>query len=122
MSVQLELQGTDATEDTIFDLQDWINRERIQGVRAQQESVPPKPDEMGGELAAILSIVGAMAAPVLVEVVKSVFGWLKMRRPRLKIRVNVGGEIIEIEGENLSNEQQTQVIEKVSVLADQLRR
>jgi hypothetical protein len=73
---------------------------------------------MGGELAAIISIVGPIVSPVLVEVVKSVFSWLKMRRPTLKIRVKVGGEVIEIEGENLSNEQQ--VIERVSALADQL--
>ena len=57
---------------------------------------------------------------MLVEVVQSVFGWLKMRRPMLKIRVKVGEEVIEIEGENLSNEQQ--VIERVSALADQLGR
>jgi hypothetical protein len=120
VSVQLELEGTDATEDTIFDLQDWINRERIQGIRAQQESIPPKPGEMGAELAAIISIVGPIVSPVLVELVKSVFGWLKMRRPTLKIRVKVGEEVIEIEGENLSNEQQ--VIERVSALADQLGR
>jgi hypothetical protein len=120
VSVQLELAGTDATEDTIFDLQDWINRERIQGIRAQQESIPPKPGEMGAELAAVISIAGPILSPVLVEVVKSVFGWLKMRRPTLKIRVKVGEEVIEIEGENLSNEQQ--VIERVSALADQLGR
>jgi hypothetical protein len=120
LSVQLELEGTDATEDTILDLQDWVNGERIRGVRAERESIPPKPDEMGAGLAEIISIVGPIAAPVLVEVVKSVFGWLKMRRPRLKIRVNVGGEVIEIEGENLSDEQQ--VIERVSALADQLGR
>ena len=119
MSVQLELEGADATEDMIFDLQDWINRERIQGVRAQQESIPPKPGELGADLAAIISIVGPLA-PGLVEVVKSVFGWLKMRRPTLKIRVKVGEEVIEIEGENLSNEQQ--VIERVSALVDQLGR
>jgi hypothetical protein len=122
VSVQLELEGTDATEDMIFDLQDWINRERIQGIRAQQESLPPKPGEMGAELAAIISIAGPIVAPVLVEVVQSVFGWLKMRRPRLKIGLSVGGEVIEIEGENLSNEQQIQIIERVSALADQLER
>jgi hypothetical protein len=120
MSVQLKLEGTDATKDTIFDLQDWINRERIQGISAQQESIPPKPGEMGPELADIISIVGPIVTPVMVEVVKSVFGWLKMRRPTLKIRLKVGGEVIEIEGENLSNEQQ--VIEKLSALADQLGR
>jgi hypothetical protein len=120
VSVQLELEGTDATEDTIIDLQDWINRERIQGARAQQESIPPKPGEMGGELAEIISIVGPIAAPVLVEVVKSVFGWLNMRRPRLKIGLNVGGEVIEIDAENLSDEQQIRIIERVSTLTDQL--
>jgi hypothetical protein len=122
MSVQLELEGTNATEDTVFDLQDWINQERIRGIRAEREIIPPKPGEMGAELAAIISIVGTIAAPVLVEVVQSVFGWLKVRRPRLKIRVKVGGEVIKIEGENLSSDQQIKIIEKVSVLADQLRR
>jgi hypothetical protein len=120
--VQLELEGTGATEDTIFDLQDWINQERIRGIRVERESIPPKPGEMGAKLAATISIVGAMAAPVLVEVVQSVFGWLKVRRPRLKIRLNAGGEVIEIDAENLSNEQQIKIIEKVSAVADQLRR
>jgi hypothetical protein len=120
--VQLELEGTGATEDTIFDLQDWINQERIRGIRVERESIPPKPGEMGAKSAATRSIVGAMAAPVLVEVVQSVFGWLKVRRPRLKIRLNAGGEVIEIDAENLSNEQQIKIIEKVSAVADQLRR
>ena len=85
MSLQLELQGMAATKDTIFDLQDWINRGRIQGVRAQQESIPPKSAEMDPELAEIISIVRPIAAPVLVEVVKSVFGWLKMRRQNTRV-------------------------------------
>jgi hypothetical protein len=122
VNIQLELEGTDATEDTIFDLQDWINQERIRGIRAARESVPPKPGELGAELAPIISIVGPIVASVLVEVVQSVFGWLKMRRPTLKIGLKVGGEVIEIDAENLSNEQQIQIIEKVSVLADQLGR
>jgi hypothetical protein len=122
VNVQLKLEGTDATEDTIFDLQDWINRERLRGIRVERESIVPKPGEMGGELIATISIVGLVAAPVLVEVVKSVFGWLKTRRPTLKIRLKVGREVIEIEAENLSNEQQIKIIEKVSALADQRTR
>jgi membrane-associated two-gene conflict system component 1 (EACC1) len=122
VSVQLKLEGTDAIEDTIFDLQDWINRERMRGVRAERESIPPKPGEMAAELAAVISIAGPIVAPVLVEVVKSVFGWLKMRRPKAIIKMVVGTNIIEIDTENLSDEQQIQIIERVSVLADQLGR
>jgi hypothetical protein len=57
---------------------------------------------------------------VLFEVVQSVFGWLNMRRPKLKIGLKVGREVIEIDAENLSYEQQVQIIEKLSALVDQL--
>jgi hypothetical protein len=40
---------------------------------------------MDPELAEIISIVRPIAAPVLVEVVKSVFGWLKMRRQNTRV-------------------------------------
>ena len=33
MDLKLELQGSDATEETTIAVQDWIRREKIEGLR-----------------------------------------------------------------------------------------
>ncbi len=119
MDIELQLEGTDDVENSLFDLHDWINRERIRGLSVRRDTVPPKPGEMGPELVELLSVVGPIAAPVLVELVKSAFGWFRMRRPAMKIIVRIGPNSIEIDTNNLGNEQE--IIERVLAHSNELR-
>ena len=119
MKIGLRLEGQDDGEDSLIDLQDWINRERIHGIRVQRGSKPFAAGEMGAELSDTLAVIGPIVTPVLVELIKSAFGWLRTRNPKVKIKLKVGSNLAEVELTNVSNEQQ--IIKEISALGDALR-
>ncbi len=99
MNIELELQGTDATERTIFDLQDWVRREQISGLRLERKSGIPDKEHMGVDPLTVLSIVLGSAA--VVELVKTLHVWLRERRPRLQAKFRVDDREVTIDAENL---------------------
>jgi len=103
MEIELELDGKDATEHSILDIQDWIRRERIKGLQVRRKKDRPSEEEMGVELLPILSM--ELGSTVVVELVRSIHVWLKMRRPELKMKLKKGDIEVEIDGRNLSGEQ-----------------
>jgi hypothetical protein len=116
MNVELELQGPDAAQSTVRALQDWVRRERIEGLRIEPRRRPPVEGQMGVDPTTILSVVLGSAAAVEMarELAKSLHIWLETRRPRLKIRVRLNGSEVEIDGQNLPEQQV--VIDKVLAL------
>lgn len=105
MDLELHLHGRDATENTILGLQDWIRRERIEGLRVERKTGSPAEDQMGLDPGTILSIVLGSAA--VTELVRSLHVWIQARRPRVKIRFKVGDAEIELDTENLPDQQAT---------------
>ena len=120
MDVKLEIVGPEATGETIIDFEDWIKRERIRGLHLERESRRPGPGEMGAELTEIIALVGPIATPVLVQIVKSAFGWLKMRRSGVSIKLRIGRDTVEIEANDTS--QEDKIVDLVSALADRMEK
>ena len=118
MDVKLEMVGSDATGEAIADFEDWVQRERIRGLRIVREIRTPGPNEMGLELTEIIALVGPIATPVLLELVRTTFGWLKMRRSGLSIKLRIGLDTVEIEAGDIS--QEDQIIDLVSALANRM--
>jgi hypothetical protein len=102
MELQIELNGTDATEQNLLNLQDWIQNERIAGLQINRKFGSPKEGKMGLDPLTILTIF--MTSPVIVEIVKSIYGWIRMRRTiELEIKINWDGKEIEVNTENISD-------------------
>ncbi len=100
MEMEVELTGTDATEETTLSLQDWIRNEQIAGLRAELRTGRPKEGELGAGLSGALSIISSGSATA-VELTKSVYKWLKALKPKLRIRLVRGDMQLEIDAENL---------------------
>lgn len=103
MDLELELQGSDATEETTIAVQDWIRREQIEGLRVERKSAPAVEGQMGIDPLTALSVVLGSAA--VVELVKSLHVWIRTRRPQLKIKLKVGDSDLEINAQNLPDQQ-----------------
>lgn len=117
MDLEVKLEGHDATERTLYSLQDWIKQERISGLSARRKSIPPKADEMGADPVTILSVVLASAA--VVELVKSIHVWIKNTRPKVKVKIQLTeSKFIEIEAENLSADPQDLIDETLEKLKE----
>lgn len=114
MDLELELQGSDATEETTIAVQDWIRREQIEGLRVERKSAPAVEGQMGIDPLTALSVVLGSAA--VVELVKSLHVWIRARRPKLKIKLKVGDADLEIDAQNLQD--QRVLIEKALALAE----
>ena len=102
MDMEVELTGTDATEETTLSLQDWIRNERIAGLRAERKSGSPKEGELGLEPLTILSVV--LAAPAVIQLTKSIHVWLRTRKPSVVTTIRCGGTEIIVDAENIQDE------------------
>ena len=100
MDVELELEGSDANESSIMDIQDWIRHEQIAGLRFQRKSGPPKKGDMGVDPTMIIALSGP-----IIEGVKALFGWIKTRRRNVTIRLRIGDAEVFIDGNNLSEQE-----------------
>lgn len=98
------LEGRDATQPTIFSLQDWIKQENIPDLEELTvKTSPPKEEEMGVEPVSILAVV--LGAEAVVQLVRSIHVWIKTSRPKVKMKIIVNSKTIEIEAENLPDTQ-----------------
>jgi hypothetical protein len=103
MEIEVQLDGIDATEQTTFALQDWLRQERIAGLKIEPKRGTPKPGEMGAELMTILSIV--LAAPAIVQLVRSIHVWIQTRKPKVSLKVKTGATEVTINAENIDNQE-----------------
>ena len=110
------LEGQDATQSTIFSLQNWIKQEKIDDLEELTvKTSPPKEEEMGVEPVSILAVVLGSAA--VVQLVKSIHVWIKSSKPKVKMKIIVNSKTIEIEAENLRDTQS--LVEQVLEIFEQ---
>lgn len=118
IALNLALQGEDATEDTMFSLQDWILQEQISGLKqVEPEEGQTEPGKMGIDPITVLSVV--LASKAVVELVKAIHVWIQSTRPKVKVKVQLAeGMFVEIDAENLAetDELLQQVLAKVEQL------
>ena len=100
MQLNLNLQGEDATEQTLFSLEDWIKQEQISDLKIQTKSGVPQPGNMGVDPISILSVV--LASKAVVELVKCIHAWIQATRPKVKVKLQLSEfKTVEIDAENL---------------------
>jgi len=84
-------------------LTSWIRSSRIKGVsEIEQRFEPPKDDEMGPTLLAIIGVI--LGAEATVEMVKQIKGWISATKNKTTVTVVKGDIRVVIDGENLSDE------------------
>jgi hypothetical protein len=90
MSIELELrlEGEDASEDTLEDLMDWLERANIDGLTVERKELPHTKGDMGGlyDPATIVTIFSTVVA--LADIAINMASWRKNKdvviNPKLK--------------------------------------
>ncbi len=116
MELDLGLEGQDATEQTLYSLQDWLKQEKIKGLRIETKSSPPKTGQMGADFIPILTAFLTSAA--VVELVKSIHVWIQATRPKIKIKIQIPvDKTIEVDASNLPDTQA--LVDQVMAMLDE---
>lgn len=90
--------GHDTTVDEIGELaalSQWLRGERGLAGVIREVRRPPAPGELGGVVEALAVALGAGGAAGTLA--RSLFGWLRTRRPSLKVTVTRGDRSIAVE-------------------------
>ncbi|WP_017301504.1 effector-associated constant component EACC1 [Nodosilinea nodulosa] len=118
INLELELQGQDATEETLLSLQDWIQQEHISGLKqVEPETGEAETGKMGIDPITVLSVV--LASQAVIELVKAIHVWIQATRPKVTMKVQVAeNSFVEVSAENLPemNLFVDQVLQKVKAL------
>ena len=73
----------------------WLRGERGLAGAIREVRVPPGPDELGGAVEALVVALGTGGAAGTLTT--SLFGWLRTRRPNLKVTVTRGKNSVTVE-------------------------
>jgi Effector Associated Constant Component 1 len=74
---------------------EWLRGERGLAGAVREVRVPPGPGELGGAVEVLAVVLGTGGAAG--TLVTSLFGWLRARRPNLKVTVTKGKNSVTIE-------------------------
>jgi hypothetical protein len=96
--VRLEVTDAKRPEDEALALHDWLRLARVKGLRAQRETQPVRPGEMGVDLLPILTIV--LSSTVLAELLRALQAWLTSRRRKVGIELEIEGRRIRLDSES----------------------
>jgi hypothetical protein len=89
-------QGSDVDEvGELAALLEWLRGERGLVGATREVQVPPGPGELGGAVEALVVTLGAGGAAGTLA--RSLFGWLRTRRPNLKITVTTDRNSVTVE-------------------------
>lgn len=99
MKLDLTIDGQDANEITLLDLEDWIRAEGVPSLRVSPRKRAAKPDDMGVEWLAGLEVI--LATQAVVMLVKALHVWLKERKKRISVTIAHRGRSISISADNL---------------------
>jgi len=98
MELELHFEGEGATPEAVEGIEDWLKNEQIPGLVIQRKSQPSQSGAMGGAVS--IDILGPIS-----EGAKSFFRYLEMRRPRLRVKMMIGGKVFEVDAENLKDQE-----------------
>src|SRR5437660_974620 len=80
----------------IHDVQDWLRRQQIPSLTVEQKPPTVTPDHMGAVCDTLLVVTGAK---YIKAVVKSVFSYLAVKRPKIKLKIKTKTWEVTLEGE-----------------------
>lgn len=98
-TIELALDGTDATNAVLDSLHDWLENEELDDVTVEFAHGKPVAGKMGVDpIAALTVVLGSKAA---VDLFRSVRAWIKERKPKLVMKVKTRAGTVEIDAENV---------------------
>jgi hypothetical protein len=99
VEAEIRVSGGNGTEvDEVGELAallEWLRGERGLAGAIREGRLPPGRGELGGAVEALVVALGAGGAAGTLA--RSLFGWLRTRRPSLKVTVTKGGRSIAVE-------------------------
>lgn len=99
MEAEIRVSGSRGTEvDEVGELAallEWLRGERGLAGATREVRAPPAPGELGGAVEALAVALGAGGAAGTLAT--SLFGWLRTRRPNLKVTVARDGNSVTVE-------------------------
>ena len=106
LQLKLELEGQDATLETLYTLQAWIQQDQILGLKQiEPEANPTQPGQMGGNQKSALSIVLSSAAVTILA--QSLHVWIEATRPEVTVKIQLNEEqSIELTSKNMPNQEE----------------
>jgi hypothetical protein len=103
MQVDLVVDSSQGPSEDVSGLQDWLKRERLDGVTSiKRKTESAKPGEMGVLDLSTLEVI--LSAKVVVGLVTSIHLWIKHRRKKIIVKLKARGKSIDITSENISAE------------------
>lgn len=110
--MRIQIETPDAPASAAM-LMTWLRREDGLDLRnLQQERRAPEAGEMGPELLPIVTAI--LASPLIAELVKSIFEWLKASRHKRPIKITAGDLTLECSPEDA--DEMSKIIEKLEAL------
>src|SRR5262245_58763560 len=102
MDLEITMAGDTTAESDARDLQAWLHREAVPGLRVQPKPGPPTPGHMGIDPVTVLSVV--LGSQAVIQLVKSLHVWLQTRKPKAAVTVKTTAGEVRIDVENLKDQ------------------
>ncbi len=100
MDLEIVMGGEATAESDARDLQAWLHREAVAGLRVQPKPGIPTPGHMGIDPVTILSVV--LGSEAIIQLVKSLHVWMQTRKPKATVTVKTAAGEVQIDVENAS--------------------
>lgn len=113
--------GQDIDVDEVGELAtllEWLRGERGLAGAVREVRLPPGPGELGGAVEVLVVALGAGGAAGTLA--RSLFGWLRTRRPSLKVTVTRGDRSIAVEASEVRDGDVLSVLREILGAADGL--
>lgn len=105
MKVEISVIQQDLKNQTLFNLKEWIQDEKIKGVRISTLNLPTGEGKMGIDPDTVVAVLSSVVAGF--ELISSIFGWVKSKKNDTKIKITIDGREIELSSSAMSNEKET---------------
>ena len=102
MDLEIVMDGQTTAESDARDLQAWLRREEVVGLRVQPKPSTPTPEHMGIDPVTVLSVV--LGSQAVIQLVKSLHVWLQTRKPKARVTVKTAAGEVRIDVENLKDQ------------------
>jgi hypothetical protein len=93
MSIELELhlEGSDANEETLLDLLEWLKREDISDLSVERKYLPPVEEKMGADVDPYTIVAILLTIPPALHATQQMFHsfrrWQKTRKREVFLKV-----------------------------------